>query len=324
MIVVISHPSDPHAQQVCARLADAGRPHLLLDWSDFPEQGRVSAEVFDTDTTPRLDLHHDRLGTVDLTDCRSVWWRRPQAPHPEAVVDPSVVSFAHSEWSEMINGLQVLLPARWMNHPVADAAASRKLLQLRMARAAGLSIPETLATTNPDDARQFVDRCGVGKTVSKTFLATHQVWRPTAIVGPEAFEQLDQVRVCPVIFQRYVEGVDLRVTVVGKRVFAAEIDARATSSPEDFRLVLGESKVRPVELPADVERRVLLLHERLGLEYGAADLRRTPDGEHVFLEINTAGEFLFVEQLTGLPITQAVADHLALVPQVGSSDVRRG
>ena len=51
--------------------------------------------------------------------------------------------------------------------------------------------------------------------------------------------------------------------------------------------------------------------ERLGLVYGAIDLRRTPEGEHVFLEINTAGEFLFVEERTGQPIARAVADWLA-------------
>ena len=53
------------------------------------------------------------------------------------------------------------------------------------------------------------------------------------------------------------------------------------------------------------------LMARLGIVYGAFDLRRTPDGDHVFLEVNTAGEFLFVEERTGMPITDAVASWLA-------------
>ena len=28
-------------------------------------------------------------------------------------------------------------------------------------------------------------------------------------------------------------------------------------------------------------------------------MRRTPDGEYYFFEVNTAGEFLFIEDLTG-------------------------
>ena len=46
---------------------------------------------------------------------------------------------------------------------------------------------------------------------------------------------------------------------------------------------------------------------RLGLRYGAVDLRRTPDGRYVFFEVNPAGQWLFVEERTGLPITERVA-----------------
>ena len=49
---------------------------------------------------------------------------------------------------------------------------------------------------------------------------------------------------------------------------------------------------------------------RLGIVYGAIDLRRTPDGRHVFLEVNPAGQWLFVEQATGQPIAAAVAQAL--------------
>ena len=49
---------------------------------------------------------------------------------------------------------------------------------------------------------------------------------------------------------------------------------------------------------------------RLGIVYGAIDLRRTPDGRHVFLEVNPAGQWLFVEQATGQPIARALARAL--------------
>jgi hypothetical protein len=119
------------------------------------------------------------------------------------------------------------------------------------------------------------------------------------------------VRLAPVIFQEYVEGVDLRVTVVGDRVFAAEIDARHTSYPCDMRMVVGEASIRAVRLPEAVEAGLLALMRRLGLVYGACDLRRRAGGEHVFLEVNPAGQWLFVEQRTGLPIADALAAELA-------------
>lgn len=49
----------------------------------------------------------------------------------------------------------------------------------------------------------------------------------------------------------------------------------------------------------------------LGLVFGTIDLKITHDGEYVFLEVNPQGQFLYVENLTGLPITLALARLLA-------------
>ncbi len=48
----------------------------------------------------------------------------------------------------------------------------------------------------------------------------------------------------------------------------------------------------------------------LNLVYGAIDMRLTPDGEYVFLEVNPAGQWLFIEERTGQPITATLANHL--------------
>ena len=105
--------------------------------------------------------------------------------------------------------------------------------------------------------------------------------------------------------------MDYRVTVVDGQAFAAEIDATATSHPADMRMVLGEAVVRPAVLPSQVVDALNRLMVRLGLVYGAIDLRLTPDGDYVFFEVNPAGLWLFAEERTGLPITAAVAEALA-------------
>jgi glutathione synthase/RimK-type ligase-like ATP-grasp enzyme len=94
-------------------------------------------------------------------------------------------------------------------------------------------------------------------------------------------------------------------------VFAAAIYSQDTDYPIDFRMSLGQARTEPTDLPPTIADRLLALMERLGLVYGAIDLRRTPEGEHVFLEINTAGEFMFIEERTDQPIARAVADWLA-------------
>jgi glutathione synthase/RimK-type ligase-like ATP-grasp enzyme len=49
---------------------------------------------------------------------------------------------------------------------------------------------------------------------------------------------------------------------------------------------------------------------RLGLAYGAIDLIETPEGGHVFLEVNPGGEWGMLEHDLGLPISEAIADAL--------------
>jgi glutathione synthase/RimK-type ligase-like ATP-grasp enzyme len=55
----------------------------------------------------------------------------------------------------------------------------------------------------------------------------------------------------------------------------------------------------------------LRLVQGLGLEFGAIDLIRTPDGRYVFLEVNGNGQFLWAEELSGVKVSEALADLLA-------------
>jgi glutathione synthase/RimK-type ligase-like ATP-grasp enzyme len=115
------------------------------------------------------------------------------------------------------------------------------------------------------------------------------------------------------LFQAYVpKRSELRVTVVGERVFAAEIGSQATHhTRHDWRRYdMAHTPHTPHALPEPVARAAVALVRALGLVYGAIDLVLTPDGDYVFLEINPNGQYLWIEHLTGLPITAAIADHL--------------
>jgi len=311
VILVISYPEDPHAQRVIGHLRTLGAEVLLFDLSDFPERATISVDYADP-AHPAIEYRGDGRAPVDLGAVRAVWWRRPQMADLRRVADPNAQMFAANEWNEAVMGLWQLLDARWVNPPALDDAASRKAFQLRLAAEIGLAVPRTLITSDPERARRFVRSQGLGRTIFKTFSATHEVWRETRLVEEEDLELIASVRQAPVIFQEYVEAdVDLRVTIVGERIFAAAIHSQGTDYPIDFRMSLGQAKTEPAELPDEVRRHLLRFMARLGLVYGAIDLRRTPGGEHVFLEINTAGEFLFVEERTGQPISHALADWLA-------------
>ena len=135
-------------------------------------------------------------------------------------------------------------------------------------------------------------------------------WRPTRLITAEDRAHLEAVGLAPVILQEYVAGLDVRVIAVGQLLFAAEFDARATRSPEDYREALDECPVRPASLPPALAAGLHRLLGSLGLTYGAIDLRRREDGSYAFLEVNPSGLWRFVEERTGLPISEALAREL--------------
>lgn len=309
MILAISYPGEDHTADVLQRLEAKGHEVCLINLGDFPAKKGIALH-WASDLKPTYCVDGPN-GPLDLSRLQVGWWRRVTPFTVDEAVNASMHPFALSETTQAIHGMLDALPCRWVNPRGADDAAHHKPYQWAVAHEVGLTLPRTLVTNQPEQARQFIQSVGVGKTIFKAFLASFEDWRETRLVEAEDVDRLDLVRFAPVIFQEYVEGVDLRITVIGEQIFAAEIDARQTSYPVDMRMVVGESVVRPVELPAPIARKLLALQRRLGLDYGAIDMRRTASGEYVFFEVNPAGQWLFVEQHTGMPISQAMADYLA-------------
>lgn len=302
MIGIVSTADDLHVKAVSQHLGSLGAGHVVLDTSEVPaEVALTSTQVPWTGT----------WGSLDLATITAMWWRRPQpfALHDE-VGDPQDRGFARGECAAMVSGLWSCLDAEWVNDPDRDEAASRKMWQLKLADRLGLRVPRTCMTNDPDRARAFV--AAEPAAIFKSFSATPATWRETRPVRPADLELMDSVRFAPVIFQELVPGgLDIRVTIVGDRVFPAEIRAGESAYEFDFRLDSAHAPIHPHALPDAVTARLLRLMDVLGLRYGAVDLRRAPDGEYVFLEINPAGQWLFVEIATGQPISAAMARLLA-------------
>lgn len=308
-ILVVSHTHDAHASEVLARLQQRGADAVLFDTGRIPREVPLTIEHDAGRGWTACSLSDGRW--IDLHEVRSVWWRRPQpyGLHSD-MAGGEDRHFALAETDAAVTGLWSLLDARWINDPDRDLKAGRKAWQLKVAREAGLAIPRTCITSDPARAREFVGSAS-GRVIYKAFQGTEQSWRETRVLRPEERDLLDGVRYAPVIFQDYVPArVDLRITIVGDRLFPAEIHSQSSAYPYDFRMDMEAVAIEAHALPDAVAARLLALTARLGLVYGAVDMRQTPEGDYVFLEINPAGQWLFVEYRTGQPISEALADAL--------------
>ncbi len=323
MILVVSHPEDAHTAPVMEAVVRQGWRCELLDLATLPRQVQFSFSAGrSVNGASFTSVGGSRL---DAAEIEAVWWRRPRPYVVDEALSPPFTAYATAQVHAGLSGVWGSLRASWMNDPWRDERAGHKPTQLAAAAVAGLAVPPTLVTCAPDEARAFLEELGDRPVIQKPLRPTEESWRPTRLVTEGDRDRLDDLRLAPAILQAYVPGTDVRVTAAGGRLFATAIDVRDTSSPRDFRPAYAQARVAPCELPAEVASGIRSLLLNLGLRYAALDFRRTDEGQHLFLEANPAGQWLFLEDRTGQPITRAVAEALveAAVEARGSAPVRR-
>lgn len=219
----------------------------------------------------------------ELSSFRSEAFEGPHWRHAAAVQD--------TLWSYVD-----VADALVLNRPSAMLSNTSKPLQSRVIRAHGFEVPETLLTTEPTAARAFA--AAQGRVVYKSMSGIRSVVR---LLDDADTSRLDDVRWCPTQFQRWIEGVDHRVHVVGSEVFSTCIHSNAV----DYRY--GPARAQPCELPRAVADRCLALACTLDLPVAGLDLRRTPDGRWFCFEVNPAPGFAAYGGAVGREIGRAIA-----------------
>jgi hypothetical protein len=197
-----------------------------------------------------------------------------------------------------------ITPARVLNRPALMATNGCKPLQARLLAACGFAAPETIVTCDPAAAREFLAQHGTA--IYKSVSGTRSV---VARITEAACDRLSLVPNCPVQFQAYVPGIDVRVHVVGDALFACEVQSTA----DDYRYAARSgqhTRITACALPPDIEARCLAASLALGLPLCGIDLRRTPDGRWVAFEANPSPGFTYFAQATGAPIAAAIASLL--------------
>ncbi len=175
--------------------------------------------------------------------------------------------------------------------PGADAALA----------AAGLPVPRGVATSDPATVDALLDEVG------------EVVYKPVAgggrcrVLDPSMLRTgRSRLEVAPVYFQELVPGRNLRVYAIDDRVVAAfDIEA----DDVDFRG--AETAIEVIELDDEVEALTIEAARVLGLRFSGSDIKETPDGRHVVLDVNPSPMFAGIDRRVGGAIAGSIVDTLA-------------
>jgi glutathione synthase/RimK-type ligase-like ATP-grasp enzyme len=304
MILLCGIPSESPLSMVLGALQQLKAHHFIFNQRNTPKMsldfelrdGKADGVVEYGDETYWL---HDFQGAyVRLMDDRFLPELKGEAN------DSQLSSHSRSLHASLNNWLEVA-DARVVSRPSAMMSNNSKPYQAQLIQKSGLRVPDTLITNDPDLVVEFWQQHR--QIIYKSISGVRSIVRK---FKEEDLQRLDKIRWCPVQFQEYIDGVNIRVHVVGNEVFPTLVRSDAT----DYRYAEAEmgkpAELVACDLPADSAQRCIDLAASLNLPFAGIDLKVTPEDEVFCFEVNPCPGFSYYESHTGQPIAMAVARYL--------------
>ena len=305
MILLCGIPSEGSQARLAGALDDLGAEYRFVNQRKV-RSSAIQLELNGDGVTGTLA--HDGW-TVELGAVSGIYLRfMDDRMLPELKDEPedSPARAASRAFHDIVGQWAEVTEARVVNRYSAMGSNFSKPYQAQLILEHGFAVPETLVTNDPDLVRAFVAEHE--RVIYKSISSERSIVKT---VDDRDLGRLEAIRWCPVQFQVYVPGTDVRVHTVGGEVFATAISTDAVDYRYAQRQTGVPATMEPIELPAEVAGRCLRLAAGLGLDLAGIDLRLTPDGEVVCFEVNPSPVYSYYESHTGQPIAAAVARHLA-------------
>lgn len=303
-VLLCGIPTDAPLAMVASRLQAGNTPIAILNQREF-QSVQFDAELANG-VRGNLWLGRNRF---ELDSFTGIYTRLMDDRYLPEVEDEPPDSSLRVRCRRLHDGLTIwheLASCRVVNRPGASASNMSKPFQALLALEHGFLVPQTIITNDPTAVEDF--RRDFKRVVYKSISGVRSI--VTELDDPD-LQRLDDIRWCPVQFQEYVEGDDVRVHVVGSHVFATRIRSSAT----DYRYAHfqkgASAEFSAVILPADIEARCISMTVALGLAFAGIDFKLTPYGSYYCLEVNTSPAYSYYESHTGQPISTALAHYLA-------------
>lgn len=212
-----------------------------------------------------------------------------------------------------------LLALESLGHRVMNPVEHGQIGQLKpfhtwSLRKSGLPMPETLITSDPAEARDFVRQ--IGECVTKPVMGggSAKLFDPAS---------LDDIASCPVIIQRCIRGDNIRVTLTCERILSAvRIPSDALDYREGTNYEDGKVEYEPLQLPESIEKKCQEALRISGYYYSGMDLIRDQSGDWYFLEANSSPAFADIENKTHHPISRGLVDCMLALAE-GKIGLRR-
>ena len=305
MVLLCGIPTELPMELVQTRLQDRGTPHLMLSQRRFAEAA-FGFELRDGVISGALSIDGRHYPLDEFTAVYTRLMDDQQLPEVAGEPAGSARRARARAWHEALSRWCEMVPARVVNRASAMASNASKPYQAQVIARHGLLVPDTLVTSDPELARAFARQHT--QVVFKSLSGVRSIVRT---LNEHDMERLDRIRVCPVQFQQFVPGRNVRVHTVGGEVFATGITTDATDYRYARRQVDEPATLEAIDLSDELAARCVRLAADLNLPFAGIDLKITPDDEVYCFEVNPSPAYSYYESHTGQAISDALARYLA-------------
>lgn len=320
VLIAAASFDEPSYEPVAALLENQGYPVIIYK-TDKLLSGEDRLVIDLTSETPAISYNEASILPDDLS---AAWFRKVASfTLPDAEAQLAKQLYMNNEVRALHDTIwPVFYPEGiWLSSPANIAQAERKLSQLLLARQIGFNVPETIVGSDWEAIGAALLRQPGAQIIVKMMRGVIsegnqiKVLHTTVLDAERVNAISDSTSPFPGLYQPYVpKSREWRVTVVGGDVFSAAIYTDMTAK-DDWRKHQNSGTVRfeAGVVPDEIAHRCILFVQKMGLGFGAFDFIEQPDGKIVFLECNPNGQYGWLEEDLGFPISASIASALVRV-----------
>lgn len=317
MILILTDKYDAHADTIINKLK-----LLNVSYYRFNLDVESLKKSYITFTNNEWQINTEN-GIIKSNSIKCVWCRRPfvELTLQETNINDVDFKIWKNEWNKTLLGLYHTLNnsnIRWLNPLRKAYKGENKYLQMSIAADCGFKQPDTIVSNEKDKLYSFINnhKRAIMKLMAQDIYTSEDGEFKgfyTNIISVDDFDDFGVDGENPIVLQEYInKQYEVRYTIVGDKHMVCRIDSQQSEkAKEDWRRYdIPHTPHTSIIPPEDIKKKVTELMRKLELEYGAIDFIVTPNNEWYFLEINCFGQWLWIEQLTDLKISDAIVEWL--------------
>jgi len=329
VILIITNKGDIHCNPVIKHLQKNGDSYFRLNTESLLTDYLFSFTY--KDQSANLLIENKRNGKIlTSNEVISVWERRPNSPVLPKISNKKIESVVEDETNELAKWIRHFFSdCRSIGSSVWDRPNESKLRQMKMAiktineLGSKIKLPHTLITNSKKNINHFAEKEMVLKPISADGLMLDDKLEIPFTSRKVSYENLnvitqEDLELCPSFMQEYVEkNYELRITAIGKKILCCKIDSQKLpkgNGREDWRegYEHGLSEVEEwVDCPDEIQAFISLYMQKMNLNFGCFDFIYAKNNSFYFLECNPNGQWMWLEEDLGIPISESIANFLS-------------